>query len=265
MGTNSIPSATTGTIIPATHHNSLKEALTTDLVPRDISGNPSANAGDLGSSSLPWLRMFFGLVSSGMSIEDAAGKMVLKINSSTKVTIGPNGIEAGSLAPLSVIDGTIASSSVQFSALKSRPITTNGTDPGLGGVSKSGLVSGSLNSNTSDFVITSTQLTVGTRPVILKVEYGAPTSGVGNTGYFNTSSNPSAAVRFRYNGVLTGGTNIWPQSLGVGEGWFFAPDISFINSYSPGVYTFELLTSISINSAPGIFTWNSIRLVAYEI
>jgi len=56
MGTNTIPTAVTGTAIPASDHNSLKEAMGNDLVPRNTSGVATADQGDLGSSSLPFKR-----------------------------------------------------------------------------------------------------------------------------------------------------------------------------------------------------------------
>lgn len=51
MGTNNIPSANPLTVIPSSHHNSLKEALGNDLVPRNTSGVPTNEAGDLGTST----------------------------------------------------------------------------------------------------------------------------------------------------------------------------------------------------------------------
>ena len=57
MGTNSIPTATSGNIIPKEHHNAIKEALSDDLVPRNTAGSPTDEAGDLGSSSYSWKRI----------------------------------------------------------------------------------------------------------------------------------------------------------------------------------------------------------------
>lgn len=51
MGTNTIPEATDGTIIPASNHNSLRDALKQDIVPRNASGVATNNAGSLGTSS----------------------------------------------------------------------------------------------------------------------------------------------------------------------------------------------------------------------
>jgi microcystin-dependent protein len=54
MGTDTIQTATDGTAIPADHHNSIKGALTVDLLPRNSSGVVTDEAGDLGSSTYEW-------------------------------------------------------------------------------------------------------------------------------------------------------------------------------------------------------------------
>jgi hypothetical protein len=51
MGTNNIDAATDGTVIPPSQHNSIKSALSGDYVPRNASGVPEDEAGDLGTSS----------------------------------------------------------------------------------------------------------------------------------------------------------------------------------------------------------------------
>lgn len=54
MGTNTIPTAADGTAIPASDHNSVQEAMANDIVPRNTSGVPTANQGDLGTSTYPF-------------------------------------------------------------------------------------------------------------------------------------------------------------------------------------------------------------------
>lgn len=51
MGTNNLPTATGGTVIPSSDHNAIKEALSGDLVPRNSSGVPTSEAGSLGTTS----------------------------------------------------------------------------------------------------------------------------------------------------------------------------------------------------------------------
>ncbi len=54
MGIANIPSATDGTPIPASDHNAIANALKGDLVPRNSSGNATANAGNLGTNTFPF-------------------------------------------------------------------------------------------------------------------------------------------------------------------------------------------------------------------
>lgn len=56
MGLANIPSAADGTPIPSSDHNALAAALKVDLVPRNSSGNATANAGQLGTPTFPWKR-----------------------------------------------------------------------------------------------------------------------------------------------------------------------------------------------------------------
>ena len=54
MGTNSISTKKDGDLIKHTDPNEYKTALSEDLIPRNSGGVPSANAGDLGSSIVPF-------------------------------------------------------------------------------------------------------------------------------------------------------------------------------------------------------------------
>ena len=58
MGTNNVDEATSGAVIPAAHHNSLREGISTDVVPRNASAVPTDQAGSLGTSLFTWLRVF---------------------------------------------------------------------------------------------------------------------------------------------------------------------------------------------------------------
>lgn len=56
MGTANVPAATDGLVIPASDHNSLRNAMIGDQVPRNSSGDPTANEGDLGTVTYPYKR-----------------------------------------------------------------------------------------------------------------------------------------------------------------------------------------------------------------
>lgn len=51
MGTQNIPQATDGSVIPAADHNSLRNVLIGDLVPRNTSGSAANESGSLGTST----------------------------------------------------------------------------------------------------------------------------------------------------------------------------------------------------------------------
>ena len=56
MGTGTLTTAIDGTVIPADHHNELTSAIEGDFVPRNVSGVATTIAGEMGTSSLQWLR-----------------------------------------------------------------------------------------------------------------------------------------------------------------------------------------------------------------
>lgn len=56
MGLDNIPNRSTGQVIADEFWNVLKRVLGVDFVPRNVSGIPTANAGDLGTPTYPWKR-----------------------------------------------------------------------------------------------------------------------------------------------------------------------------------------------------------------
>lgn len=59
MGIGSLPTATDGNKIPASHNNAIKDALTANLVPRNTAGNATDVAGSFGTSTYRWIAGFF--------------------------------------------------------------------------------------------------------------------------------------------------------------------------------------------------------------
>lgn len=111
MGTNVLPVATDATIIPASDHNSLVEALKDNLVPRDTSTRaPTDIAGDLGSTSYRWKdaylqKIVLGLIASGLTIEeDGSNRMIFKIDGSTVLTLDTNGPTLDSRGPSNTLE-----------------------------------------------------------------------------------------------------------------------------------------------------------------
>ena len=170
MGTNTIPSAVTGNVIPKEHHNSVKEALAQDHVPRDVDGIATAVEGSLGTSSFPWLQVFFGAVVSALSIRDVSGKIGLYVGGLLKTTIGSSGIEAGSYAPSSVTTNDINNGAITKPKLASANYQIS---------SGSGFTA---ITSTSFVTVTNQSVTITTngRPVLLMVTSEGQTSNSTN-------------------------------------------------------------------------------------
>lgn len=103
MGTNNIPTATDGTVIPSSDHNSLKEALTTNLVPRNTSGVSTESAGSLGTSVFPWLSLFLGASADQISIDVDGGELVFNVGGAEVARMDANGITSDSFPNTGVL------------------------------------------------------------------------------------------------------------------------------------------------------------------
>lgn len=248
MGTNTIPSASDGTIIPAGDHNAIQEALSTDFVPRSVSGVPTAVIGSVGSSTYTWLSVFFGAVSAGLSLAESAGKMLLKVGGSTVTTIGSTGIEAGSFKALAIATADIANEAITKGKLKDITVNTAGADPGEGGISKDGVVSGNLNGTSG--IIGSTILTTSGRPVAVFVE-----SGVSST----TGADIQSVLAGNSIHIKVGATTYSESEISTARA---ANSFFTIADVSASTHTFDLY----INNYTGNYVYyDDIRLVAFEL
>lgn len=93
MGNDTITTRAAGQVINETFFNVFKSVLAGDMLPRNTSGVVEAVAGSLGSSTYPWLKLFFGAYSSALSIEDSSGSIILKVGGVTKCVIGSTGVD----------------------------------------------------------------------------------------------------------------------------------------------------------------------------
>lgn len=102
MGTGNIPTASSGQKITASHHNSIKSALTEDVVPRNASGVVTNLAGALGSLLYRWANLFSAEVTIGdpsnsaLNISQVGDNILVKRGATTISTIP---IDAKNLAP----------------------------------------------------------------------------------------------------------------------------------------------------------------------
>lgn len=114
MGTGNIPARANSQVIDENWFNLLQQVLAGDYVPRNVSGVATANAGNLGSALFPWSKVFFGLLASGLTLDDdGSGNIVFKIGGVVKASIGPNGISRAHFGPLSpVISSSCGTNSI---------------------------------------------------------------------------------------------------------------------------------------------------------
>lgn len=98
MGTETLESVTDGDVASADKVQQYKDALDGAVVPRDSSGAPKDSGADLGSTLYRWamayiVKIGIGAISSAVTLEEAAGKFLLKIAGTTKLTVDSDGID----------------------------------------------------------------------------------------------------------------------------------------------------------------------------
>lgn len=98
MGSNNLTTKNPGDPIIAEDPNQYKEALNVNMVPRNSSGIPTDQGGDLGETLKRWRdafirELFLGTISNGLSIAESSGEIIIKIGGVTKGTFGANGYE----------------------------------------------------------------------------------------------------------------------------------------------------------------------------
>ena len=128
MGNDTINQATDGTIIPSSNHNSIRNALSVDLTPRNASGVVTDQAGSIGSSTYTWLggyiqnmyaltKLWIGTISKNNTLEtDGSDDIVIKRNNLEVGKFDSDGLTKGSIQP---VGQQISSSSGSFSTASS--------------------------------------------------------------------------------------------------------------------------------------------------
>ncbi len=240
MGTNTLPTAVSGNIIPKEHHNGLKQAMETDWVPRNSSGVATENAGSLGTSSLPWLQMFFGAAASELSIREDSGKIAFYVGNAKVSEMDADGLIGSGIKDDSIARGKLNVSNYSLA-------------------SGSGLIS----TNSTSFVLATNQsiniTTIG-RPVLLMVltdQGGSNTSGVtfessttGRQGELQFRSGASTALSTPNAGIIT-----TPQD--------YITPLSTIVTPSAGTHNYRLYYRVTGTLSTMYLT--RIRLLALEL
>jgi len=93
MGQNNVPAASDGNVIPASDHNSLRDALIGAVVPRNASGDATDIQADMGTSSFRWKdqylqRIILGIASNLIVVEESpANVFKLSFNGNQRFSI----------------------------------------------------------------------------------------------------------------------------------------------------------------------------------
>ncbi|MCB0421149.1 MAG: hypothetical protein KDD61_09135 [Bdellovibrionales bacterium] len=241
MGTNTIPSASDGTPIPASDHNSIKEALGNDLVPRNTSGVATAVQGNLGTTTYPWLAFYFGLVASGLSIRENSGKIAFYVG-------GANVFEFDS--------GGLIDESVPLAAI---------AQPNYVESSNCGASVSITSSSFTDVTNLSVSITTIGRPVKLLLCSSGDDSNYGSYNgngidLYYASGNNTGQIKF-----LRGSTQISVNQYyynSPGNGLHISGE-EMIDYPSAGTYTYKVQALVF--SGLGSISFHNMRLVAVEL
>jgi hypothetical protein len=245
MGSNTIPDATTGQIIPASDHNSLKEALGVDHVPRTAAGVATNKAGSLGTSLLKWLNSYVNKIfigdapASDLTIEEDSDDMIFKVGATEILRIASTGITGTfGTGVLSKLKAQVFTSSNTWDAPAEvdNVIIIGAGSGGGGGSGASGNGGGAAGGNGAQpFLVHASSIIPGETVTVTITAGGAGgasvSSGAGNPGVIGGSTTMSSTNHsFAFLGGLGGagglvssgvsaGTSSWePRRLNIGGG-----------------------------------------------
>lgn len=111
MGTDTIPVRSDGSTITHAWFDLLRSVLDGNLVPRDNTGTALDGAGNIGDGTYNFAKLFVGLASAGISIEQSVGNMIVKVGGTTVATIDSGGLQRSSVKTFSPL---LSSSSGNF-------------------------------------------------------------------------------------------------------------------------------------------------------
>lgn len=122
MADNILETKFPGDVVDANDPNQYKQALGEDIVPRNVDGEPTNEAGSLGTPLLVWLaayinEVFFGDPSEGVKIVNGGGILNIVVDGNVCAQFGDRGDGTyGILNPSTIRSVLLTSSSVEFSA-----------------------------------------------------------------------------------------------------------------------------------------------------
>jgi len=208
-------------------------------------------------------------VADGVTVELTGSTLNVVASSITTAKLADNSVTTAKINDLAITNAKIADATIEQDKLATKTVTTNGTDPGEGGVVKSSSTGSFSTSSTSDTDVTNASVTLTTtgRPVMIYLEPDGTTSaatlgltepnGVGPNATFRLVRDVSTQV------AITGLSYDWingavAQDLNIPPGC-----IHFFDDVAAGTFTWKLTARVST----GTFTVSveNSRLVAVEI
>jgi hypothetical protein len=271
MGTGTLTVATDGTIIPATDHNELVDALKDNFVPRDTTSKAAVDlAGDLGATSYRWKdayvqKIVLGLIASGLTIEEDSGDIIFKRDSVEKLRITSTGVDGSDLVAASVGTTQLTNGGVTTAKIAD----ANVTQAKLGAANYAvSATSGAYATVITTYVpVTNLSVTITTtgRPVMLMLvgDGSGPTASI---GYSVTATFPIIRGDLLYKRDSTGiATKAYIRqsasstTTGVGDGL----DFTHLDPVGAGTYTYSVESKVDALSSR--FTISYYKLVAFEL
>lgn len=257
MGDNTLTSATDGTIIPASDHNSIVTALKDNFVPRGTSTlAPTDLAGDLGTTSYRWdsaylKEVILGAISSQISIEeDGSNRMAIKVGGSTAMTI-----DSGGLIPDSIVTDMITDANI--------------TKPKLAALGQQ------LSSSSGDYNTSSTSYTAVTNLSVTITTTGRPVYlGIINDGSTVSGDEAAFGIASPSGTTATGFFQFMRDSTSLGEGWLqdSAEGVSAISIIPFGPNHIDVITAgtytytVQVKVASGDLLYCAfMKLIAFEL
>jgi hypothetical protein len=261
MGIGNINSATDGTTIPSAHHNSLKDALCVDVVPRNVSGVVTNEAGSLGSSTFVWLyafmrRLFIGDPIKNNSVwTEPGGDIVITRNNIDVCSVLATGL-------FGLATNSVGNSQMQDNSVNTNEIVNNAVTNAKRGLTVGQQISSSCGnfSTSSDSFVDVTNLSVSIttlgRPVMVFLQPVADSNI-----YTPNDGSVNAKIRITRDGVEISQFTITGYSASYA---FYTPSMLTMDVVAAGSYNYKLQAIVENLTNKSVYI-NNYKLVAYEL
>jgi hypothetical protein len=200
MGTETIPERNSGQTIVKSFFNNLRSVLSGNHVPRNLSGVPSDQAGDLGESTFRWgdsylKSIFLGIIASGLKISESGAAMRFDAATGKNFSFYINSVLRGFIDEDGIDGAGLKNLSVPFSSTEAR---VENSPASLGQVGVGNTTAFGQSTASATFVDAGTEVTFASKggTVFLALEAGGNSVG-SHIGVFGTSGT-AATAEFRF-------------------------------------------------------------------